>query len=181
MHILQDLRIAARQFRRTPGFAVTTIATLALGIGASTAIFSLVDGVMLRPLPFPQPGRLLWLQQVDTSAGLTAKGEPVGEPLSYHDYFDWRAQTRSFSGLASYHHASMTLTGAGDARQLSGAVVSSNFFRVLGLHPALGRDFLPDEEKPGMRAAILSYGLWQSTFGGSLDIAGRPITLDGNS
>jgi hypothetical protein len=80
MHILQDLRIAARQFRKTPGFAVATIATLALGIGAATAIFSLVDGVMLRPLPFPQPGRLLWLQQVDTSAGLTVKGEPVGEP-----------------------------------------------------------------------------------------------------
>jgi predicted permease len=181
MHILQDLRIAARQFRKTPGFAITTIATLALGIGASTAIFSLVDGVMLRPLPFPQPGRLLWLQQVDTSAGLTAKGEPTSEPLSYPDYFDWRAQTRSFSGLASYHHAGMTLTGAGDAQQLSGAVVSSNFFRVLGLHPALGRDFLPDEEKPGTRAAILSYALWQSTFGGSLDIAGKPITLDGNS
>jgi putative ABC transport system permease protein len=78
MHLLQDLRIAARQFRKTPGFAITTIATPALGIGASTAIFSLVDGVMLRPLPFPLPGRLMWLQQVDTSAGLTAKGEPVG-------------------------------------------------------------------------------------------------------
>jgi len=181
MHVLQDLRIAARQFRKTPGFAVTTIATLALGIGASTAIFSLVEGVMLRPLPFPQPGRLLWLQQVDTSAGLTAKGEPIGEPLSYPDYFDWRAQTRSFSGLACYHQAGMTLTGTGDAQQLSGTVVSSNFFRVLGLHPALGRDFLPDEEKPGTRAAILSYALWQATFGGSRDVAGKPITLDGDS
>jgi predicted permease len=181
MHILQDFRIAARQFRKTPGFAITTIATLALGIGASTAIFSLVDGVMLRPLPFPQPGRLLWLQQVDTSAGLTAKGEPASEPLSYPDYFDWRAQTRSFSGLASYHQAGMTLTGIGNAQQLSGAVVSSNFFRVLGLHPALGRDFLADEEKPGSRAVILSYGLWQSTFGGSRNVAGKPITLDGNS
>ena len=167
MHILQDLRIAARQFRKTPGFAIATMATLALGIGASTAIFSLVDGVMLRPLPFPQSSRLLWLQQVDTSAGLTARGEPAGEHLSYPDYVDWRAQTRSFSGLASYHRASMTLTGAGDAQQLSGVVVSSNFFQVLGLHPALGRDFLPDEEKPGRRAVILSYALWQSTFGGS--------------
>jgi predicted permease len=181
MHILQDLRIAARQFRKTPGFAITTIATLALGIGASTAIFSLVDGVMLRPLPFPRPGRLMWLQQVDTSAGLTAKSEPVGAPLSYPDYFDWRARTRSFSGLASYHHDGMILTGAGDAQQLSGAVVSSNFFRVLGLDPALGRDFLPDEEKPGTRAVILSYELWQSTFGGFRDVAGKSITLDGNS
>jgi predicted permease len=136
---------------------------------------------MLRPLPCPQPGRLLWLQQVDTSAGLTAKGEPVGEPLSYPDYFDWRAQTRSFSGLASYHHDGMILTGAGDAQQLSGAVVSSNFFRVIGLHPALGRDFLPDEEKPGTRAVILSYELWQSTFGGSRNVAGKSITLDGGS
>ena len=173
--------MAARQFRKTPGFAITTIATLALGIGASTAIFSLVYGVMLRPLPFPRPDRLLWLQQVDTSAGFTARGEPIAETLSYPDYFDWRAETRSYSGLASYHHAGMILTGAGDAQQLSGAVVSSNFFRVLGLHPALGRDFLPNEEKPGTRAAILSYGLWQSTFGGSRDIAGKPITLDGNS
>jgi putative ABC transport system permease protein len=173
--VLQDLRLAWRQVRKDLGFTVTVVLTVALGIGAATAIFSLVDAVWLRPLPFPGQDRLVWLQQRDRSLLLGADAEP----LSYPDYFDWRAQSHSFIGLASYRHRTYTLTGTGAAQQLTAIVVSANFFRVLGVHPMLGRSFLPEEEKPGSHIAILSSALWQSAFAGARDIGGRAITLDG--
>jgi len=177
--LLQDFRFAARQFRHNPGFATTTVLTLGLGIGAATAIFSLVDAVVLRPLRFPEPDRLFWLQQVDTSLPWNAKGQPVSEALSYPDFLDWRAQSHSFTGMASFHHNSLTLTGAGEPRQLDAETVASNYFRVLGVRPVVGRDFLPEDDKPGSQTVLLSYRLWQSAFGGAPGIAGRPITLDG--
>ena len=171
--LLQDLRFTIRQLRKSPGFSITTIMTAALGIGATTAMFSLVNAVLLRPLPFPQPDGLVWLQQDDQSLGLA-------EPLSYPDFFDWRSQSHSFTGMASYRNDSVTLTGSGDPQHLSGQVVSSEFFRVLGVRPMLGRDFLADDEKPGARVVMLSHRLWRSTFGSAADIAGRAITLDGH-
>jgi predicted permease len=174
--LLHDLRFAIRQLRKSPGFAVTTILTLALGIGATTAIFSLVNAVLLRPLPFPQQDRLVSLLELDQAAGATVPGH-----LSYPDFFDWRKQQHSFTAIASYRDNGATLTGAGDAQQLTSDVVSSDFFQVLGVHPMLGRDFLKSEEKPDTHAAILSHQLWQSTFGGARDIVGSTITLDGRS
>jgi predicted permease len=177
MHtFLQDLRFTLRQLRKSPGFAATTILTLALGIGATTGIFSLVNAVLLRPLPFPQPGRLMSLLHEDHISGAL---NPTS--LSYPDFFDWRAQNRSFSALASYRDQQYNLAGAGDAQNLQGDTVSSEFFRVLGIHPALGRDFLPADEKPGQHVAMLSHRLWQSTFGSRPDIVGTNITLDGQS
>jgi len=168
-----------RQLRKTPGFALTTVITLGLGIGAATAIFSMVDAVMLRPLPYPDQDRLMFLQQVDTSLGLSAKGQPIAEPLSYPDLLDWRAQNHSFSGMASYHHNSLTLTGAGSPQQLNAETVSSNYFAVLGMHPLIGHDFRPEDDLRGAHAVLLSEQLWHSAFGGDTGIAGRAILLDG--
>src|SRR5712692_6527904 len=173
--LLQDLRFAIRQLRKRPGFALTTTLTLALGIGVTTAIFSLFHAVLLQPLPLPEQDRLVWLEKADQSMGFSS------EELSYPDFFDWRAQSRSFTGMASYRRNSVTLTGSGDPRQLISETVSADFFRVLGVRPVLGRDFLPEEEKAGSRVAMLSYQSWQSIFGSVKDIAGRAITLDGKS
>jgi predicted permease len=167
-------RFSFRQLRKSPSFAIAAVLTLALGIGATTAIFSLVNAVLLKPLPFPEPDRLMRITQEDHSAGAV-----VPESLSYPDYFDWRTQNRTFSGMASYTGRNLTLTGVGQAAQVGVYVTSSNFFQVLGVAPMLGRDFRWDEERPGNRALMLSAELWQSRFGGDREIVGRQVTLDG--
>lgn len=172
------MRFMIRQLRKSPAFAVTTILTLALGIGATTAIFSLLNAVLLRPLPFAESERLLWLQQADIEPGVPAGAT---ETLSYPDFFDWRARSQTVAGMAAYHRGRPTLTGHGEPQQLDGQVVSAEFFRVLGAHPVLGRDFQAGDERAGARIVMLSYALWQSVFGGARDITGRAITLDGQS
>lgn len=133
--MLQDIRFAARQLRKNPAFALTTVLTLAVGIGATTAIFSLVNTVLLRPLPVPVPERLASLQLAAPGPGST----PLPSSVSYPDFFDWREQNRSFSAIASIRNNSLTLTGAGEPQQLQAKTVSADFFRVLGVEPALGR------------------------------------------
>jgi putative ABC transport system permease protein len=172
------MRFAIRQLRKSPGFAFATILTLALGIGATTAVFSLLNAVLLRPLPFPDPQRLMWVQQADLEPGAPAN---ASEPLSYPDFFDWRARTHSVSGMACYRHDRLTLTGSGAPQMLEASVVSAEFFRVLGVRPLLGRDLLPGDERPGARVAVLSYALWQSTFGGARDALGRTVALNGRN
>ena len=167
-------RFSFRQLRKNPSFAIAAIVTLALGIGATTAIFSLVNAVLLKPLPYPEPGRLMRITQEDHSTAAV-----LPESLSYPDYFDWRAQNRSLSGMASYTGQNMTLTGTGQAQQVGAYVVSSNFFQVLSVAPFLGRDFRWDEERAGNRAVMLSHELWQSRFGGEREIVGQQVTLDG--
>ncbi len=169
----QDVRYALRQLVRSPGFTVTAVLTLALGIGATTAIFSLVNAVLLRPLPFPGQDRLMWLSQQDHSL----PGE-APESLSYPDYFDWRAQNHTFSGIATYFGGGSTLEMNGDSQRVDAQTVSSNFFAVLGVAPMLGRDFRWEDEKPSNRTVMLSYSLWQSAFGASRDIAGKTIRMD---
>jgi predicted permease len=171
----QDFRFSIRQLRKSPGFTVTTMVTLALGIGATSTIFSLVNAVVLRPLAFPESDRLIWLTRADHEPGVPAGAM---ETLSYPDFFDWRKQNHSFSAIASYRNDSVTLTGNGPAQHLNSATVSSEFFRVLRVLPMLGRDLLADDEKPGAHVAMLSYQFWLSTFGGARDISGRAITLD---
>ncbi|HZD31711.1 MAG TPA: ABC transporter permease, partial [Candidatus Angelobacter sp.] len=180
MHsFLQDLRFAVRQIRKSPGFACTTVLTIALGIGATTAIFSLVNTVLLRPLPFAEPNRLMAVAvRNDRNQGPEAES---GSVLSYPDFFDWRAQNKSFSALASYHDIDFSLTGSGEPRHLTGFVVASDFFRILGIAPALGRDFNGDEEKPSVRSVVLSHHLWETAFGSASDIVGHTITLNNNS
>jgi predicted permease len=172
--LLSYARFGLRQLRKSPMFALTTVLTLALGIGATTAIFSLVYAVMLKPLPFPEQDRLVWLSLEDHSSGAA-----IPDPLSYPNYFDLRAQTHTLTGIASYTNASVTLTGVGEAQHLNSETISSNFFQVLGAAPMLGRDLRPEDEKPGNHAVMLSYALWQSRFGGDRRIVGQPVTLDG--
>ena len=168
-----DFRFAIRQLTRNSGFATTAILTVALGIGATTAIFSLVEAVLLRPLPFPEPDRLVWLSQQDHSLPGIAP-----ESLSYPDYFDWRAQDHTLSGIASYFGSGVNYQKESGAQRIDAQNVSSNFFDVLGVAPMLGRDFEWGDEKPGNHVVMLSYGFWQSQFGSARDIVGKTIRLD---
>lgn len=178
--LLQDLRFAARQLRKNPGFALTTILTLALGIGATTAIFSLVNAVLLRPLPFPEQDRLVWINNThEPRQGQKLLKGVAPNVFSYPDYFDLRKQNHSLTYMSSYHDADMTLTGRGDAQHLSGFVVGSDFFRAVGVPPELGRDFLADDEKKGSHVVMLSHSLWQSTFGSDKNIVGTTVTIGG--
>jgi hypothetical protein len=172
--LLKDLRFILRQSRKNLGFTLTAALTLALGIGAATSIFSLVNAVLLRPLPFPQPDRLMSVRPESHTGGAVAPGS-----MSYPDFFDWRSQNKSFSSLAAYRDARFTLTGMGDARNLEGEIVSADFFHTLGIHPELGRDFIAGDERSGQHVAMLSHQLWQSAFSSRPDIVGQTVTIDG--
>src|SRR5580704_5620929 len=172
--LLNYARFCVRQLRKSPMFALTTVLTLALGIGATTAIFSLVYAVLLKPLPFPEQDKLVWLSLEDHSSGAA-----IPDPLSYPNYFDLRTQNHTLTGIAAFSGGNVTLTGVGEAQHLNSETISSNFFQVLGAAPMLGRDLRPEEEKPGNRAVMLSYALWQSRFGGDRRIVDQSVTLDG--
>jgi hypothetical protein len=133
-----------------------------------------VNAVLLKPLPYPRADRLMSIKQEDHSSGAA-----IPTSLSYPDYFDWRARNRTFSGLASYSGANITLTGVGGAQRVGAYQVSSNLFQVLGVAPMLGREFRWDEERAGNRAVMLSYPLWQLRFGGEKNVVGRQVMLDG--
>jgi predicted permease len=180
--LLQDLRFAARQLRKNPGFAITTILTLALGIGAATAIFSLVNAVLLRPLPFPEQERLVWINNTRAPReGQKSENGVVPTVLSYPDFFDLRKQNRTLQYIAAYHDTSFSVSGGGDSKHVDGFIVSSDFFRALGVHPEFGRDFLPEDEKPGGRAVMLGHALWESQFGSDRAILGKNIDVAGLS
>ena len=168
------LRYAIRQLRKSPGFASAAILTLGVGIGATTAMFSLVNAVLLRPLPFPEPDRITWIQYEDAAAGNGS------DTFSYPNFLDLSARQHTFSVLASYRDSGNTLIGAGEARQLVTEIVSADFFRVLRVTPAMGRDFSAADEKKDVRTVMLSWELWQRVFGGRNAVVGGAIDLDGN-
>ncbi len=170
----QDIRFGGRMLLKSPGFALVTILALALGIGANSAIFSVVNAVLLRPLPFKTAERLVflseWSQQVPNMS------------VSYPNYQDWREQSTSFEQLAAFRSAGYTLTGAGEPERLDTREVSASFFPALGVAPVLGRDFTADDDKPGAnRAVIISHGLWQKRFGANPNVVGQPVTLNNQS
>jgi predicted permease len=173
---MNHFRFAARQLRRNPGFALTAILTLAVGIGATTAIFSIFYGILLRPLPYPEPDRLVAVTELDSVRG---NQDRIANEVSYPNFRDWRAQAHSFESMAAYHPTSIVLNtvGSNAARSLQGAVVSSDFLQVLKVTPALGRSFTRDEEKAGNRVVILSHELWASAFGASPSIVGKAVRL----
>jgi putative ABC transport system permease protein len=173
--VRQDLRYSLRTLRKSPGFAAAAIGILALGIGANTAIFSVVDAVLLRPLPFPEPGRVMRLQE----APPRGPGMQAG-PVSPANYLDWRAESHAFAALAAYRGTSLTLTGGQEPESLQAATVRGDFFSVLAVRPLLGRVFAPGEEEPGQDdVVILSEALWQSRFGADPKVLGRELVLDG--
>ena len=166
----QDTRYALRVLGRGRGFVVVAVLTLALGVGANTAIFSVVRGVLLRALPYPDPERLVAVQSV-------INGSPTA--VSPPDFVDWRAQAKSFSGLAAYFLSTTNLTGSGEPERLTQARVSANFFDLLGVRLERGRGFAAGEDaKEAPRVAILSDGLWRRRFGADAAIVGRTIRLD---
>jgi putative ABC transport system permease protein len=173
-NLVQDIRYGLRVLRRNPGFAATAILTLALGIGATTAIFSIVDTVMLKPLPFPTADRLVRVRSVIAATG-------HGDVASYPDFLDWRARSHVFEGMAAFRTGDFTLIGPREPLHLQGAVVSAQLFSLLGVTPALGRIFLPEEDNPAMVSGtdpvILSYGLWQREFSADRAVLGRTIQL----
>ena len=173
-NLLQDLRYGLRVLRRNPGFATTAILTLALGIGATTAIFSVVDTVMFKPLPFPSADRLVRVQSVIAATG-------HGDVASYPDFLDWRARNHVFDGMAVFRTNDFTLIGPREPLHLQGAVVSAELFSLLGITPALGRSFFPEEDNPGAAGGadpvILSSDLWQREFGSDASVLGRTIQL----
>jgi len=173
--LLQDLRYGARMLRKNPGFTAIAVLTLALGIGANTAIFSIVYGVLLAPLPYHDASRLVVLNETTPRVGTVS--------VSYPNFIDWRAQSRSFSQMAYIEEMSFNLAGASVSRpeNIQGDSVSPNFLSMIGVHPFLGRDFEPAEEKSGtQRVLLLGYQLWQSHFGGDPNVVGRSIALNGN-
>jgi putative ABC transport system permease protein len=172
-----DVRYSLRVLLRAPAFALAVIAVLALGIGANTAIFSIVNSVLLRPLPFSEPDRLMRIYHVPPQA--TFPGMPTFA-VSPANFYDWQRDARSFQRMALYRFRFFTLTGAGNPRALVAGAVGDGFFDAVGTKPVIGRVFRPEEDQAGQgHVAILSNGFWKTQFGGAADVLNRTLTLDG--
>src|SRR5215510_9139257 len=170
--VLQDLRYAMRSLRSNPGFTVVALLTLGLGIGANTAIFSVVNAVLLKPVPFRDSDRsaVIWVNN-------PAEGRVRSGPSGL-DYLDWKQQATTFEDMFLFEHGSGTITGGAEPEQVSGLRVSANFADFLGIRPYLGRAFLPGEDVDTHNIVILSYGYWQCQFGSDPDVLGRSIALN---
>src|SRR5687767_13461544 len=172
----QDLHYAGRMQLKNPGFTIVAVIALALGIGANTAIFSVVNTVLLRPLPYKDPERLVMVWE-DASR----HGYPRDTPAAAN-FVDWRDQNTVFEGMAAIADESFNLTGVGDPERLKGRLVSANLIALLGVEPQLGRPFTSTEDQPGSnRVVLLSHALWQRRFGGDSGIVGKPLNLNGET
>src|SRR5215472_10375712 len=171
-NLIHDVRYALRQLRKSPGFGVTAILILTLGIGASTAIFGFVDAALIKPLPYANPAQLVLVTE---SAAMFPRAN-----LSYPDYLDWKKQNQVFSSMDVYTTAGFLLTTPAGTEPVPALRVSDGFFRTLGIIPVVGRDFRPGEDLPeAPPTVILSYATWQKRFGGKKDVAGQVVTLSG--
>jgi putative ABC transport system permease protein len=171
--LFQDFRYAFRLLRKSPGFAVAAVLTLALGMSANTVMFSVLNTVLLRPLPYPQSDRLVQIWETDARRG------DMHGPVSPFNFVDWRSQSQSFEQMATYEYNSVVLTGQKSPARLSTFFVTAGFFDVLKVSPLKGRTFLPDEDQPGRaRATVLSYGAWRRYFDSDPEIVGKSVLLD---
>ena len=173
-YLLQDVRYGIRMLAKSPGFAVVAVLTLALGIGANTAIFSVVQNVLLRPLPYDHSENLVQVSNTYPGWGQL--------PMSPGDFADFRWQAREFSELAAYVQVAQgfNMTGEGGPERLQAAFATSNFFPMLGIRPIAGRTFAPEEDKPASAPAVMiSHRLWQTHFGSDPAVIGRTLKLDG--
>ena len=175
-NLIQDLVYAVRALRKGPGFTTVAVVTLALGIGLTTTVFSVVNAVMLRPLPYRDPARLVWIHD-----GLTPH-DGEGWPACVADFLLWRTRARSFSHLAAMDFGSYAVAGEGDAENVAGARVTAQFFDTLGVRPIRGRSFAAGADRPGQPlVALISGRLWRRKFGAREDTVGRVISVDGRS
>jgi putative ABC transport system permease protein len=172
--LIRDVRHAVRALRNVPTVSAVAIVTLALGIGANTAVFSVVNAVLLRPLPYKDGNRLVWLWSTEPK-------NPAATWMSHPDFLDVRAQSRSFAELASWYGYEMVLTGNFDPQRVQVVVVFSNLFTALGVPPALGTTFRAEKDGPSERAIVLSHRFWAERYGSDPNIVGRGVTLSGNS
>jgi putative ABC transport system permease protein len=173
--LLQDIRYGIRMLAKNPGFTAIAVLTLALGIGANTAIFSVVNAELLRPLPFCEPSQLVRV------ASANARVHTVSGSVSYPDFADWRSQNHVFQNMAAYVDSSFALTGIEQPAHLAAATVSASMFDLLGVSPELGRGFSPEDDEPHHHVVVLSHRLWKERFGGDPQIIGRVITLDNSA
>jgi len=171
-NLLQDIRYALRTLAKNPGFAIISVLTLALGIGANTALFSVVNGVLLNPLPYPNPEQLVAVAETVP---------PFKEAsISYPNFLDWVRMNHTFRGLAAYRHENFNLTGSSEAQRLNAVQISASFFPLLGVKPVIGRDFSPEDDRPGAAPVVMLAGrFWRNKFESSPEILGRMLTLDG--
>src|SRR5579864_917907 len=170
--LLHDLQYGLRMLRKSPGFTSIAVLTLALGIGGNTALFSVVNGVLLNPLPYPHPGQL---------AAINSKTPGFNRgPITYLNFLDWQRETQTFASMAMYRNEDYNFTGTGEAERLSGYMVSADFFSTLGVKPILGRTFSPDDDHAGAApVVILGGGFWVRKFGSSPRILGKSVVLNG--
>jgi putative ABC transport system permease protein len=176
--LLQDMRYGVRMLMKRPGFTFVAVLALALGIGANTAIFSVVNAVLLRPLPFKEPERLMAVWETNPQLGAEMRNR---NEVALGNFLDWRAQNQVFEQLAALFYTNLNLTGTGEPERIQSMAVTTNLFQALGVQPLMGRSFLPEEEKVGSpRAVILSHGLWQRRFGSDPNLLGKTLTLNGN-
>jgi putative ABC transport system permease protein len=173
--LLQDACYGLRMLRKSPGFTLVAVITLALGIGANTAIFSMVNAVLLRPLPYRDADRLVMVWEQNPHRGW------FENIVSSANFLDWKKQNHVFADMAAFESVPFNLTGDNKPEQIAGERVTTNLFSVLGVQPVCGRLFVPEEERRGRAAAILSYGLWQQRYGGDLGVVGKGISLNGES
>jgi len=171
-NLLTDLRYGIRTALKNPGFSIIAVASLALGIGANTAIFSLVNAVLLKPLPFHEPDRLVMLWEDQSSIGF-----PRAE-VAAANYVDWKNQNQTLDDVAALNWKNFNMTSDGEAERVLARGVTANFFQLLGVEPVVGRKFLDEEDSKAQKVAILSYGLWKSRFAGDPGIVGRTIRLN---
>jgi predicted permease len=173
-NFVRDVRYAVRMLFRNPGFTTIALLTFAVGIGMNTAVFSVFNGVLLRPLPYPDTDRITMMWLDNRPAGIK---EDIG---SYPNYLDWRAQSQSYEHVAAFTGANFTLTGSEEPERIRGAQTTANFFSVVGLQPVLGRLYTEVNETPGNdRVVLISHGLWQRKFGGRNDVLEQRLTLNG--
>ena len=172
--LAKDLCFALRMLRKSPGFTAIALLTLALGIGANTTIFSIVNAVLLRPLPYPNPDRLVAIYNYTASDG--------NESFSYLDFLEWQQQNRSFASLATYRRSDFTLSGTAQTEHIEGSLISAEFFDTLGVKPLIGRTFKVDEDRlGGVPVVLLSEGIWRRRYDARPTILGETIALSGTA
>src|SRR6266550_366288 len=169
--LIKDIRYGVRSLLKHRSLAVLAIVTLAVGIGANTAMFSVINAVILRPLPYKEPDRLVWMNETGP--------EVANRSVSYPNFVDWQARNTSFEAMSTFRGWSITMTGTDQPLDLNARMVGADYFKVMGVAPQLGRSFTADDDKPGANpVTILSHAFWQSQFAGDQSIVGKTITLD---